>query len=270
MNVQVLHLSKVLTDDQTDLLKGHFLGIELFPIIITMDTDVYTDTGQLLLKFRKGILSNDKAVQFRTAVGKEANRNTDTRIHASGVHNGGKTNIKSSILGYYDKWRPDQIKQAKLDGIILAPCRECQFNTKYPDKWLKCIPFINEIDNAYKMLCTDKHSLQLAEACKTQYRISDTAFTTLTINLNFRTAGHIDAGDYPDGFGNLVVIEDGEYTGGYFGLPQYGVCVDVRQSDFLAVDVHQLHGNTEIIGTNYKRISVVSYLRTAIISKSSK
>ena len=69
----------------------------------------------------------------------------------------------------------------------------------------------------------------------------------MTINHNWRTALHKDAGDLKEGFGNLVVLEEGKYKGGETGFPQYGVCVDVRQGDFLAMDVHEWHCNTKLL-----------------------
>jgi hypothetical protein len=39
--------------------------------------------------------------------------------------------------------------------------------------------------------------------------------------------------------------------------------VDVRQGDFLAMDVHEWHCNTPIIGTG--RLSIVAYLRKNMI-----
>ena len=41
----------------------------------------------------------------------------------------------------------------------------------------------------------------------------------------------------------------GEYSGGYTLFPQYGIGVDVRTGDFLAMDVHQWHCNTELYET---------------------
>lgn len=41
--------------------------------------------------------------------------------------------------------------------------------------------------------------------------IINTAFTTITTNVNFKTRLHKDRDD--EGFGNLIVIEDGKYEG---------------------------------------------------------
>jgi hypothetical protein len=92
----------------------------------------------------------------------------------------------------------------------------------------------------------------------------------VTTNLNFRTAAHKDTGDWEEGFGNLVVIEKGApYKGAYTGFPQYGVAVDCRNRDFLAMDVHQVHGNSPMIPEDEtsKRVSLVSYLREGIVKK---
>jgi hypothetical protein len=42
------------------------------------------------------------------------------------------------------------------------------------------------------------------------------------------------------------VIERGKYQGGYTLFPQYGVGFNVRTGDFLAMDVHEWHTNTEM------------------------
>ena len=127
---------------------------------------------------------------------------------------------------------------------------------------------------------------------KDKFKITNTAFSTVTINRNFRTALHKDAGDFKGGFGNLTVIERGKYHGGYTVFPQYGVGIDLRNNDFVAMDVHQWHSNTSIyeteedhkynltlppdykenpdvgtegIYTPYTRLSFVCYLRENII-----
>jgi FkbM family methyltransferase len=60
-----------------------------------------------------------------------------------------------------------------------------------------------------------------------------------------------------------MVAEEGKYKGGYLGFPRFGVCVDVRHGDFLLIDPHQNHANTEIIPVtpDYTRLSFVVYYR---------
>ena len=161
-------------------------------------------------------------------------------------------------------------------------CRTTQFTKKNVEKWKQTIPLIKEADKLFKKLVPDRYKIQLDRANKTpKFQISDTAYSTITINYNWRTATHCDNGDLDEGFGNLIVLEKSKskdskikdqkdkkdhagYTGGYLGFPRWGICVDVRQGDFLAMDVHEFHSNTPIIGDG--RLSVVCYLRKKMIN----
>ena len=146
----------------------------------------------------------------------------------------------------------------------------------------------------FQKLIPNAYEKQLNQANKKPHlKIPDTCFSTITINRNFRTALHRDAGDYKEGFGNLTVIERGKYHGGYTVFPQFGVGVDVRANDFVAMDVHQWHSNTPIyeteedkkfnanlepafkdnpeVGTvgiyeKYTRLTFVCYLREKIVN----
>ena len=107
---------------------------------------------------------------------------------------------------------------------------------------------------------------QKKKANETPFKIGNTAFTTITTNVNFQTTVHTDKGDDIEGFGNLVVISEGKYKGGETCFPQYGIGVDVKETDVIFMDVHNPHGNLpiELETTNAKRLSVVCYLRKRI------
>jgi hypothetical protein len=179
----------------------------------------------------------------------------------------------SNIIGYFDKWTIGQKSIFKRSNIKRpGPCRLTSFNTKFPEKFAKIVPLIKDIDEQYKELCPEEHESQRKAAKSTPFHIKGTAFSTVTTNLNFRTAAHQDAGDWPTGFGNLVVIEKGApYKGSYTGFPQYGVAVDCRTGDFLAMDVHQVHANSPFQPEDEtsQRISLVSYLREGIVKRCS-
>ena len=158
-------------------------------------------------------------------------------------------------------------------------CRTTQFTKKNVEKWKKTIPLIKVADKLFKELVPDRYKIQFERAKETpKFQIDNTAYSTITVNYNWRTATHCDSGDLDEGFGNLIVLEKAksivnakdndsnrkEYTGGYLGFPRWGICVDVRQGDFLAMDVHEHHSNTPIIGDG--RLSVVCYLRKKMIN----
>jgi len=200
----------------------------------------------------------------------------------------------SNIAGYYDKpdrnayttqsshsshskIKTNKTKKAGQDIHGNPLCRTTQFTKEEIAKWANTVPLIQEADKWFKRLVPSRHAVQLARARKTpQYQIANTAYSTITLNYDWRTACHKDKGDLEEGFGNLLVLEKAKsgfpdcsgFTGGLLGFPRWGIAVDVRQGDFLAMDVHEWHCNTEVQGTG--RLSIVAYLRKGMIKCSSK
>ena len=149
--------------------------------------------------------------------------------------------VASNPIGFYEESK----NFAKL------PCRLTHFTRVNYDKYHEGLPFSQRIDQCFKKLIPEAHAKQLCKASEKRHlQIPKTCFSTITINRNFRTALHRDAGDYKEGFGNLTVIERGKYQGGYTCFPQFGIGVDVRRGDFLAMDVHEWHTNTPIYETD--------------------
>ena len=148
--------------------------------------------------------------------------------------------VASNPIGFYESSK----------NFADLPCRLTHFTRTNYKNYNDGLPFIQKIDSMFKKLIPEAYQKQYERANQKQHlKIPETAFSTITINRNFRTALHKDAGDFKEGFGNLTVIERGKYHGGYTVFPQFGVGVDVRSGDFLAMDVHQWHSNTEIIET---------------------
>ena len=190
--------------------------------------------------------------------------------------------VASNPIGFYEGAK----------NFADLPCRLTHFTRTNYEKYNKGLKFIQRIDTLFKKLIPDAHQRQLQRAnTKPHLKIPGTSFSTITINRNFRTALHKDAGDFKEGFGNLTVIERGKYRGGYTVFPQFGVGIDLRNNDFVAMDVHQWHSNTPIyeteedkkynesldedyndnpeVGTGglykrYNRLSFVCYLREKI------
>ena len=153
--------------------------------------------------------------------------------------------VASNPIGFYEAGK----------NFADLPCRLTHFTRTNFEKYNQGLPFIHHIDKLFKRLIPDSHQRQLDRANqKPHLKIPKTSFSTVTINRNFRTALHRDAGDFKEGFGNLTVIERGKYHGGYTVFPQFGVAVDVRSGDFLAMDVHQWHSNTDIYETEEDKI----------------
>ena len=270
-NITEYIVDKDYDDNKLEKILNKKLKRDDIKFIIEDDADVYTKDGALLLRFRKGKLNKENIKDFYENVIKFAENTTTNRGSASGskkknIYNNPK--IKSNILGYYDKLAPIHKLLFKKQGKPLPKItvRETRFLIDYPEKFEKLIPLIKEIDANYKQYIPENYAKQLKKANETPFHIKDTAFTTITTNVNYQTTVHKDKGDDSEGFGNLVVIEQGKYKGGETCFPQYGIGIDIRTGDILYMDVHQPHGNLPIIleTPDAKRLSVVCYLRKSI------
>lgn len=273
-NVMVYYLKKDYEDDKLLSVLNKKLKKDDIKTIINHDADVYNEDGQLLLRFRKNKLTKNNVEQFYDNVINFAITPTTNRGSASGsksknVYDNPK--IMTNIIGYFDKLSPKQKFSIKNKGLKLPKLtvRETRFLIDYPEKFKKLVPLIKEIDKYYEEYIPENYGNQKKKANQTPFRIGNTAFTTITTNVNYQTTVHTDKGDDAEGFGNLAVIEHGKYKGGETCFPQYGIGVDVRTGDVLYMDVHQAHGNlpVELETKDAKRLSIVCYLRTNIWSQ---
>jgi len=270
--VDVYHVDKKYTDEEMQKYKNTYVSPSQIDIIINADSDVYNKEGKLLLKFRKQKLPQKNTVFFYDNAIKFAQLTTTNRGSTSGssrknVQDNPK--IMTNIIGYFDKFSPNQKFLMKKQGKQLLDVRETRFVMDYPEQYKKLIPLVEDIDRLYASYIPKQYELQKKKANQTYFRIGKTAFTTITTNVNFQTSIHKDKGDDEEGFGNLAVIEKGTYSGGETCFPQYGVGVNVRTGDILFMDVHEWHGNTKLKleSDDAKRLSIVCYLRKNVWNK---
>ncbi len=275
-----LVVSPRMSEAQEQELGGHLLGADACPIVLKHgDYDVYAETGEILLKLRANALS--KAV-CRVAYGAllKAAGKTENRGYAAGGSEDDRTRkaADSSSLRY---------KPLKKDGTVsktdCAPevnsgivgyfdrnprfpfCRTTAFTRTHVEKWAQCKPLFEEVDALFAETMPERYRAQraMADATNQDFVIAGTAFTTITVNRNWQTAVHQDAGDLKDGFGVLTAMRSGHFAGGVFCLPRYGVGADLYTGDVLFADVHRWHGNTPILGYRgkFNRLSLVFYYR---------
>lgn len=301
----------VMTNDQIKAREGTYFddkGITIYD----EDVDVYgLENGQkkLLARFRKNVIPKEMLELGWTAFYKTAAPSRNRGAAAGPIQvnseywkkrkpveikgwsaldaNGGKmrvnNNVYSSVLGYFE--------QTAFMGL---PCRLTSYTQKYFEYFKQGVPFLKEIDNCFKVLIPENHKKQFDRASQQpKYQIEGTAFSSITLNRNFRTALHKDDGDFKEGFGNLTVLEYGQYSGGATCFPRFGIGFNVRTGDFLAMDVHEWHCNNEMTETSaqkeynkslpkifsnslstgtlgqekpFTRISFVCYLREKLVS----
>lgn len=265
-----------MNDVDAEKLAGAMLGEKDYNLLVNYDADIICEeTNKVIAKFRKNIIPGN--------IAKAAFDNLQTAAKATnnrGVGGGTKKNgkfveakvkkdgtlsntsralatVNSGIIGYFDR------------NARFPYCRQTAFNEKEFKKFKKAYPIIKFVDKTYEELMPEHYKLQreVADNTSKDFVIPDTAFTTVTVNKNWQTAVHTDKGDFEKGFGNLVVLRKGKYTGGYFVVPKWGVAFDIQNCDLLLVDVHQWHGNTPIvkIDEGATRISLVMYYRKKMI-----
>jgi hypothetical protein len=147
-------------------------------------------------------------------------------------------------------------------------CRQSIWNGKNPELLGEITEFSRMLDGFFADTTPAAHRRQhdFIRDVHPDWRLADTAYTTLTFNRNFRTAAHYDNGDFRSGFGNLSVFRSGSYEGAVTVFPEWGVGVDMQDGDWMAMDVHELHGNTAFYNTSddYERLSMVAYCREDI------
>jgi len=274
--VKKIVVEAIATDEEFKKKEGSWFDEKDIDTVIDYDADIYRKEADgkeyLLAKFRKAVIPKETVQMgwdaFRLLAVPSRNRGAaagpidmkgkywskrkpvevdkwSTRYMQDGKVSKMRVNnvVASGVLGFYES-------TAFLD----AACRMTGYTRKSLKNYMHGIPFIQAIDAQFRKLIPAAHAKQLAVAKKhPMYRIDGTAFSTVTVNLNFRTALHKDAGDYKDGFGNLSVIEWGKYHGAITMFPRFRVGFDVRSGDFLAMDVHEWHTNSPLVETKEDR-----------------
>lgn len=270
--IHIYHVEKETEDDKMEAkFANRFLKRDKIKKIIHHDADVYSYPDNILLaKFRKSILPQSHIDVFFDNIIEFAKNTTGNRGSATGSKSknlGDNPRVMSNIFGYFDQWTASQKRMFTNQGMkIPIAVRECRFNRDHPEKFKETLPLIQDVDRLYKRLTPEYYKKQCQKANQTYFRIPNTAFTTVTTNINYQTTVHTDKGDDPEGFGNLVVLEKGKYKGGETCFPQYGIGFDVRSGDILFMDVHQWHGNLpiDLVEKDAIRLSIVCYLRKNI------
>ena len=196
---------------------------------------------------------------FRTTVESRRGGGRKHRVRKDGTVS--KTDIappvQSIILGNFDR------------NPRFPYCRQTAFNAKHPLLFREGIlPFVQRVADTFRDAVPKRYESQTkhAEATHPAWVIPGTPFTTVTVNRNWRTMLHQDAGDLPapDGISTIAVVRRGSYTGCWLTFPQYGVGVDMKDGDVLIFDSHEWHANTpmEKESEDALRVSIVSYYRT--------
>jgi hypothetical protein len=252
-------------DVKKDNIKVYDDDVDIYAIQTDEDVAAGKPRRRLLAKFRKNVFTKDQIQTgwdaFRLLAIPSRNRGAAAGpIDLKGVYWSRRKPVETTgwstrymQKGKMSKMRVNNVVASGVIGsyektpFLGQPCRMTGYTRRGLKQYIHGIPFIQAIDKRFKALVPDAYKKQRAAVSqKPDYQIEGTAFSTLTVNMNFRTALHKDAGDYEEGFGNLSVIEWGKYHGGETLFPRFGVGFNLRTGDFVAMDVHEWHCNAPI------------------------
>jgi len=246
------HLEHVAADEDTTVLKpdGSVLCILLKRVLsVSATKEAYP-----ILRAIESPPTN----RLTTVLGKSEKRKRQDGTEGNTI--GLKTNdlrlrgMSSAIIGYYDR------------HVRWPYCRATAFNLGSPEKFERLLPYVREVDAAFKAHAPERHTAQLEVVKKTcpAWVIPGTVFTTITVNRNYPAACHQDAGDLSEGFGVMSAFRAGEYEGGVTYWPAFKVGARMDTGDVCLADVHEWHGVTPLRGTpgRFERVSCVFYYRS--------
>lgn len=185
-----------------------------------------------------------------------------TTAYTAGIHSG--------IAGFYDRYPRIPFGRAT------------NYTESNMTKFELCYPYMRKLNQLFADLVPNRYAKQkgVAESIDKRFIVAeDTAFSTITVNKNYRTTAHRDGANLEGGFSNLSTVTNGklDWSGGLFVLPEYRVAINLRPGDALLVDnAGIIHGNTPIVPPegmdveDMERVSMVSYMRDGMSALQSK
>ncbi len=245
-----------------------FVDEHNYDTLLTESTTVMFE-GKPLLVFLKNVIPLD-VNRAAIAAAKTMPLATNNRGTAGGIQavrkikeDGTQSNtlrvqvgweVNSGIIGFFER----EARRPYCHATAWTDKYRGEFNTRI-------VPLAELVAQLYSEYCSEAFSYYQSFANKTpkDWLIGKSPFTTITVNKNFRTACHKDAGDLPGGRSCMTVMSEGNYKGAHLVLPSFGLGVDIRMGDLIIFDPHEFHGNTQIVKLSPKaaRYSMVFYYR---------
>jgi len=264
-------------------------------------TDYHREILDFFLRPDNALVESDETVESIRSKHRDRERTTDTRGQVwlrSEV-----TSKYPEYAGWFDRWvdglhnlpRSEQRKEAEfvvenfisdtnyanpvMSGIAgyfdryprIPYGRATSYTEKNHEQFVKAFPYLKKLNEQFKTLLPARYRKQreAADQVDNRFLVSSTVFTTLTVNHNWRTACHRDAGDLNEGFSNICGITGPEgkgWKGAEFLLPEFRIGINLQPGDMLLVNNHAgIHGNDELIGDDNDRLTIVAYFREKMV-----
>lgn len=287
--MRTIQLKEVLPDSEVEKLIGHKIDLSYADVVVKDTTTVLKPDGSPLMIYIKDVLPRQFVAEaFKIFKTLDFDSGGSNRGAAAGIitedtdlgkevaaeiiegttrfypirEDGTRSNtaraapVPTAIIGYFDRYARTPY------------CRQTAFTMDNPELWQQVLPYIQKVDEVFKQYAPENWESQkkFVERVHPDFVIPGTTFTTLTVNRNWQTACHRDAGDYRNGLGCMTAMEGGSYSGGELIFPKYKCAVDMRTGGVCLADVHQIHSNAPLVGTpgHWVRISTVFYCRSGM------
>lgn len=274
--ISSLRVRSRLHPDSLEAVKGTVITDDAYDVLLTGPARVFMPDGRPLCVYLPGAMSGyvteeQYAVLHSLRSGKTNNRGLASGSRATQVGEQKRQyfmHVSSSILGAFDP------------GGTFKFCRLTAWTGRHLPEWQLLQPVLQRVAKQMQDHVPERYAAQMEEIDRTHpdWVVPGTPFTTITVNNTYPTGVHTDKGDLDKGFSTIFTLRRGSYTGGRFVFPEYRVAVDLQDGDLILMDAHQWHGNTAITCAcgerrisfcdtcGSERISVVSYMRTAMTS----
>lgn len=242
--MRVLHLPyKALMLDARKL-EAEFLGASHYDRVVREDMVVLKPDGRTLL-----VLTTDALPAPMCREAHEVLRWLRPKSNSRRTAAGGCGEAPSAAFGFLDR-----------DGRE-PYCRMTDFTLDNFAEYEASLPFFAAISDKYRDVAPAHYAAQkrFVDGVSPDFVIPETIFSSVTLNIDFRTAAHADMGNRRPGLEAVVAL--GQFEGGHLVFPRYKLAADLRPGGLLVADMHELHANAEMWG---ERVSLVCYARAGM------
>ena len=254
--------------------RGKVLAPEDYDVLLTGPSRVYGPAGNHVVTYLPGVLVGLAEEYFERI--HAIRMVTKTRVLASGspmmkagVQNEAAREIISGTIGYLE---------AGVSGADQI-CRLTAWTGSHASEFADLFPLFAAIGDLAQLYTPQewRRQMDMVEKTAPEFVIGDTPYTTVTVNHDYPTGVHKDAGDLPQGISCLFYLARGQakvdgpggWHGGELVFPSFRLAVDPGPGDLLLMDAHQWHGNTELQNfdpnAGHARTALVLYYRTNMV-----
>lgn len=245
-----------------------FMDDSHYDVLLDEDVKVLRPDGSPLLVLLKKAIDPQLAGNAWEIL-KRVNIRTENRSTASGIvakpRKKGDGTL-SSTTRVPKGWEVISGTIGSFERTVRMPfAHKCAWNAQNPGQFKQIVPMLQQASNLFGKYVPDRFQIQnsFVEKTHANWVVPGTVYTTITVNKNFRTAAHKDAGDLEEGFSNMIVLHQGKFSGANLVLPNWRIAVKLQSLDFVMFDAHEFHGNTALVKhtADAVRCSLVCYYR---------